>query len=504
MSVTIYARIKPMTDAVGRADYISNPDRQEHLLAVSGQNDSDFWRRLSLDAQAAWRASGGARERAVLKKNKDTGELETIVVKNKACEAREVHVALPRSILEMDAAGQQEVADKLQQHFTGKYGVDCLVGLHMSKTDNNVHAHILFSERQLLPEPETRRADRNAFIDQNGVRKRTKKEILDDDGQLRPGCKIIKKGEILSERYFCEKDNLFADKDWAKNCKADLAAWINEELHPDQERVLFDQAGPYLAQIHIGKGRPEEQADRIREHNRLVKQYNAMLQVALESGQMTEEQAMDLKTQILLSPDRGVALKELANGQMPHGGQRTSAGKEEMLKRQLREHYKQAATARKNARAAKDDVTRKVWSAEARKQSQVIDQLKIRLGYLQAKDEKERRQWEERERQMKHQEYWRRRVSMYYCNNRIRSLKDQRKHLVRELWNCGIFDFEGQRRLEKEIESMDEEIAEAEEERRQAKLEAKMLRGEIREIRAAARAERSAAQKSVHSHDRGR
>ena len=39
-------------------------------------------------------------------------------------------------------------------------------------------------------------ATRNMFYDENGQHVRTKKEILDEAGQLRKGCKIIPKGEV--------------------------------------------------------------------------------------------------------------------------------------------------------------------------------------------------------------------------------------------------------------------------------------------------------------------
>ena len=256
-NIAIYARIKPMTDAVGRADYISNPKRQENLLAVSGQLDTEYWEQLSVDSQAAWRANGGARERTVQKQNKKTGEIEIKTVKNRACEAREVHVALPRCVLELSKEQQQEIADNLCRYLANKYGVDCLVGLHLSKTENNVHAHILFSERQRLVKPEIKIADRNVFLSEEGIRKRTKREIMDEAGKLLPGCSIIPKGEIMSARYFGEKETLFSDKAWADLCKKDLVVWINEELKPDKPRIVFDRKGPYLPQVHVWKGHPD-------------------------------------------------------------------------------------------------------------------------------------------------------------------------------------------------------------------------------------------------------
>jgi hypothetical protein len=38
---------------------------------------------------------------------------------------------------------------------------------------------------------------RNMFYDENGRHVRTKKEILDENGNVRKGCKIVKKGEVF-------------------------------------------------------------------------------------------------------------------------------------------------------------------------------------------------------------------------------------------------------------------------------------------------------------------
>ena len=118
--LAIYARLKPMHDAVGRADYISNPDRQENLLAVAGKTDPEFWKRLAVDSQTAWKTSGGARMNTTR---------EGKCVQKKACEAREVHIQLPKDILQKSKSEQQDIAEDLAIIFREKFGVDCLVGL---------------------------------------------------------------------------------------------------------------------------------------------------------------------------------------------------------------------------------------------------------------------------------------------------------------------------------------------------------------------------------------
>ena len=43
------------------------------------------------------------------------------------------------------------------------------------------------------------------FYDENGKHARTKKEILDENGEVREGCKIVKKGEVYERNLFTAK-----------------------------------------------------------------------------------------------------------------------------------------------------------------------------------------------------------------------------------------------------------------------------------------------------------
>ena len=286
----IYDRATPLHDVAGRIDYISNPDRQERLEAVaSTTTDPLFWKHLAADSQTAWKQSGGSRD------------------EKHCCEAREVQYDLPNSAKERDL---QKVAEDAANDFKKENGVDCCAAVHWNKKENNLHVHIVFSERKLLPEPVIQKATRNVFIDENGIRKRTQKEILDENGELRRGCKIIPKGEIISERYFGDKDKQFAYKTWLKKHKQHTADWINENLDPDKKRIVFDQNSPYLAQIHVGKGRPPEQQKEVEETNKLIRSFNELVR----SGFLSEERAQEMKTYVMLSPKKGEALRGLMHG----------------------------------------------------------------------------------------------------------------------------------------------------------------------------------------------
>jgi len=47
------------------------------------------------------------------------------------------------------------------------------------------------------------------FYDEKGKHVRTKKEIINADGNVRGGCKIIAKGEIYEQRNFTNKEPHF-------------------------------------------------------------------------------------------------------------------------------------------------------------------------------------------------------------------------------------------------------------------------------------------------------
>ena len=374
MSVNLYARQAPCSDAAGRADYISNPERQENLMATANTYSlPNYWQLLAADSQAAFRQAGGSRE-------------------NQACEAREIHVQLPNSALERMAADQ--LAKKIANDFRSQYGVDCLVAIHYNKRRSNLHCHILFSERQQLPEPEVRLADRNAFIGADGIRKRTKKEILDADGQLLPGCSIVKKGEVLSARYFGDKNTMFAEKSWMDEYRLHMADWINRELQPDELRTVFDPNGPYLAQQHIGKGTPAPKRRQLEEWNKLVRVYTDLL----DGGYVAEDEAHDFKTRVMLSPNQNQELRaviaelqrEIEPGspyrpQMDAAAAQSAATplaadvSDRQTKQRLRELYKEHGAAR-IAAITEVGLDKQLAQAKAQEVSQEIAKKKAQLG----------------------------------------------------------------------------------------------------------------------------
>lgn len=479
----IYVRTEIITNVIGRADYISSPDRQEHLLAVSGIQDKAYWRQLAKDSQAAWCRAGGDR-------------------KNTAREAREIHVMLPRNILDMVPKEQQFIADQLSAFFREKYALENLTGLHLSKTDNNVHAHILFPERPHLLEPEIRLADRNAFFDEKGVRRRTKKEVLDEDGRLRPGCRIVPKGEILYCRHFGDTEPIYAEKAWIQNVKQDLADWVNETLQPDLKREVFDPEGPYLAQVKIGKGRSDENEERIRKYNADIKAFNA----AVRNGRITEEQAQEIKLQVILSPNHGQGLRaalhmlfsnSVSMTEELQGGIRTHTGEDEDKKRQLRELYRKAAEARREA-AALPRMSLE-WNQEmafARKYSAQIDRLRRELGYY--KDEDYARQIRKIEEELRKKQEWvlRCKYRVAGMESRVHRLEWSIKDIEKQILELPLLFMSKKEKAQKQ--RLEVELAKARIDLKDARIKESVARMQYKEEKRIAKEKRKELKKERH------
>ncbi len=170
----------------GRITYISSHAKQENLYAVYETTDRHYWTELARFNQQEFLKSG---------------------TEGKCIEARELIIALPESF--PDLYDPSKLLQMFTNRFKEKYGVECVSALHHNKRKTNYHIHLIFSERELLPEPIEKIATRNMFYNEQKKHVRTKKEILDDSGNVRKGCKIIKKGEVYERTLFTAKNKLF-------------------------------------------------------------------------------------------------------------------------------------------------------------------------------------------------------------------------------------------------------------------------------------------------------
>lgn len=174
--------------------------------------------------------------------------------------------------------------------------------MHHNTRQTNYHIHIIFSERKELPEPEVKIAARNMFYDENGKHRRTKKEILDEQGVLRKGCYIVPKGEPYSGHYFGPKRFFFKKKAFLREIKEAYTELINEEILDERSKLkVFSKDSIYLATKKIGKNNPME--DEIRRNNDAVNRWN--FYAAHAAKDMSEGHVKEIKRQLITEPVKG-------------------------------------------------------------------------------------------------------------------------------------------------------------------------------------------------------
>ena len=217
-----FIRQSKLSDVAGRIDYISNPKRQEYLYATYQTEGAtpEFWKNLARENQMDFKASG------------TTG---------KCIEEREFIIALPESFVEYKA---DDVVRLFTESFHKRYGVECSAALHHNKRMTNYHIHLVFSERKMLEHPEVKIATRNMFYDEQGKHRRTKKGILDEQGNLRAGCSIIPKGEVYESHIFTKKDEWFKSDVFTREVKEMFTEIINSHVKEESEKLsVFHQGG---------------------------------------------------------------------------------------------------------------------------------------------------------------------------------------------------------------------------------------------------------------------
>ena len=159
-------------------------------------------------------------------------------------------IALPEEYTRFDPS---QVLREFTEQFKKRYDVECVSALHHNKTKKNYHIHLIFPERRLLPEPEVKIATRSVFYDETGKRVRTKKEITGEDGMIREGCTVIKKGDAYEKHLFTAKDEVFKNELFLDEAKQFYTTLINRHIHDPERRLkVFDPNSVYLP---TGSGR---------------------------------------------------------------------------------------------------------------------------------------------------------------------------------------------------------------------------------------------------------
>ena len=305
-----FIQMSKLSNVKGRISYITSHARQENLYATYRTADNEFWSNLARESQQEFKRSG---------------------TEGKCIEARELIIALPEVYTKYEP---QEVLEDFTEEFHRRYGVECVSALHHNKRKTNYHIHLIFSERKLLPEPDIKIATRSVFYDETGKRVRTKKEITGEDGQIRKGCTVIKKGEVYESHLFTVKDDKFKSEPFLREVKEIYTDLINRHIaDPEQQLKVFDKNSVYLPTKKIGKNNPK--AAEIEADNAARQEWNRTADMALLSG-IEETKILEIK-QTEIHGKASQSIKE--KGWLPHLFRSIIGKAKDILQVLIREKY---------------------------------------------------------------------------------------------------------------------------------------------------------------------
>lgn len=275
MEGVTFLQISNLRNVAGRIDYITNPERQEHLYATYETAPQEFWRDLSDENRRDFIKFG------------TTG---------KCIEAREIVLALPKDFTKYEP---EEMLIDLTEKFKDKYKVECVSAIHHNKTKTNLHMHLIFSEREKLPEPIEKIATRTMYFDKKGKKVRTKKEAMNENGKLKRGYKMIPKGEVYERTSFAPKKKLFKDKGFLDEIKEFYTEIMNQNLSERNQMNVFPKNSPLLATKKIGKNNP--MARDIALNNWLRDEWNKNI-MKLTYYEAPKEKLFELKKDLVSAP----------------------------------------------------------------------------------------------------------------------------------------------------------------------------------------------------------
>lgn len=258
--INVYVRPAPIKDCVGRADYLTNPKRQENIVATYSTNsDHNFWQALADHTDKMAREAGH----------------------RTTCQAREWHGALPNDLSYQYEDNPEELAKSISNIFKRLTGTDNLVVLHWNKKHNNFHFHVMCSENKEINEIQLGAVlTRNTYYNENG-KKANKKDCLDENGNLKDGCVLLKKGEQKKTiKRFGAKEDLRSNE-LNETIKKEIANFLNQEIKQNLYKV-YKNDGLHLPTQKEHKGMSAEQIADIKEKNTLKRQWNNAIDEALK------------------------------------------------------------------------------------------------------------------------------------------------------------------------------------------------------------------------------
>ena len=133
-----FARQTKLGNIVGRSEYITDPNRQEKIIFHSKKYLKNPWEDYA------------------------KFEKENQRSKDKNNEGREIIIALPHD-LERDLETLEKIIDEYSLNLLGK-NRDFEYAVHWNTKKTNLHAHIIYSERERMTERKPKRYKRDMWF----------------------------------------------------------------------------------------------------------------------------------------------------------------------------------------------------------------------------------------------------------------------------------------------------------------------------------------------------
>lgn len=246
-----FARITRIGDSQGRSNYISDPKRQENIVLHSTEHMHNSWSDYSKFEEA--------------NKKNDKDNLE----------AREIIIHLPR---DLDAYPDElkEIMDDYCLKTLGN-NRDFEYAVHWNKDETNLHAHILFSDRERVTEREPKIYKKDFWYD---------KETNRLAKANAPGAELrFKKGEVQRDKEtgeikynddsFTKKDRFFKSQDFNEQIKLNQVEILNAHHY----KFRMHDPKTEIAQEHVGNKYQRDEVTQIKTHarNKQIREMNVFL-----------------------------------------------------------------------------------------------------------------------------------------------------------------------------------------------------------------------------------
>lgn len=228
-------------------NYLTNPDRQEKIIFSGGNADMAFWKELAKYEKS--------HQKSQAKNN----------------EAREIEIPLPNDLIQDQARCKKVVEDIIRETI----GTDTphTYVLHQKakgKIQDNLHVHIVYSERQRNKELKPKTYKRDIWYDFQ-AKKMSKKgvgEIIHHKGDI---MKDNEGNTLYDSDPFTIKNDYYATKQCTYNFKQKTTNILNSYGY---DFKIYSKDSPYLKQKKLYKGYSEEKRNEIIDFNNNVKDYN--------------------------------------------------------------------------------------------------------------------------------------------------------------------------------------------------------------------------------------